>query len=205
MFVKDVYEKFEPTYANGGKLAINGFIGMLGRSNAKSTQHDFESNYDVVAHEFVNNEHKIEIKGVYQTPIAETEHVNLLNLSDDELEGVINETADKTSEPIIYQLSQKIEIPTYENTLPIHRKINDKANMEMYELYSQVKDLNPGCELVGIKTDCLVFNNITHDPPTSNGWGGIRKCDVPLIKECTVNQEQKLRTEMYEPTNTNRN
>ena len=74
--------------------------------------------------------------------------------------------------------------------------------MEMYELYLQVKDLNPDCELVGIKTDCLLFNNITHDPPTSNGWGDIKKCDVPLIKECTVNQEQKLRTEMYEPTNT---
>ena len=101
---------------------MNGFIGMLGRSKAKSTQHYFESNYDVVAHEFVNNEHKVEIKGVYQTPTAETEHVNLLNLSDDELECVINKTADNTSEPILYQLSENIEIPTYENTLPIHRK-----------------------------------------------------------------------------------
>ena len=72
----------------------------------------------------------------------------------------------------------------------------------MYELYLQVKDLNPDCELVKIITDCLRFNNITHDPPTSNGWGDIKKCDVPLIKECTVNQQQKLRTEMYEPTNT---
>ena len=51
---------------------MNGFIGMLGRSKAKSTQHYFESNYDVVAHEFVNNEHKVELKGVYQTPTAET-------------------------------------------------------------------------------------------------------------------------------------
>ena len=124
-FVKDVYEKFDPTHANGGKLAINGFNGMLGRSKAKSTQHYFESNYDVVANEFVNNEHKIEIKGVYptsQTPTAETEHVNLLNLSDDELECVINKTADNTSEPILYQLSVNTDIPTYENTLPIHRK-----------------------------------------------------------------------------------
>ena len=45
----------------------------------------------------------------------------------------------------------------------------------MYELYLQVKDLNPDCELVGIETDRLLFNNITHDPPTSNGWGDINK------------------------------
>ena len=72
----------------------------------------------------------------------------------------------------------------------------------MYELYLEVKDFNPDCELAGIKTDCLVFNNITHDPPTSNRWGDIKKCDVPLIKECTVNQEKKLRTDLYEPNNT---
>ena len=204
-FVKDVYDKFEPTHANGGKLAINGFIGMLGKSKTKSTQHYFESNYDIVANELINNENNIEIKGIYQQSQNETNHVNLLNLSDDELELVINKTADNTSEPIIYQLSKNTEIPTYENTLPIHRKIYDKANMEMYELYLEVKDFNPDCELVGIKTDCLVFNNITHDPPTSNRWGGIKKCDVPSIKECTVNQEPKLRTEVYEPTNTSWN
>ena len=33
-FVKDVYDKFEPTFDNGGELAINGFIGMLGKSKA---------------------------------------------------------------------------------------------------------------------------------------------------------------------------
>ena len=51
----------------------------------------------------------------------------------------------------------------------------------MYELYLQVKDLNPDCELVGIKTDCLLFNKITHDPPTSNGWGDIKM-------RCSINQ-----------------
>ena len=32
--------------------------------------------------------------------------------------------------------------------------------------------------------------------------GGISKSDVPLSKECTVNQEKKLRTDLYEPNNT---
>ena len=50
--------------------------------------------------------------------------------------------------------------------------------MEMYELYLEVKEFNLDCELAGIKTDCLVFNDTTHDPPTSNRWGDIKECDV---------------------------
>ena len=64
----------------------------------------------------------IEIKGIYPPDQTEAKQVNLLNLSDDELECVINTTADNTSEPILYQLSTNTEIPTYENALPIHRK-----------------------------------------------------------------------------------
>ena len=33
-------------------------------------------------------------------------------------------------------------------------------------------------------------------------WGGIKKCDVPLIKECTVGQEREPRTDTYVPSNT---
>ena len=72
----------------------------------------------------------------------------------------------------------------------------------MHELYLEVKEFNPDRELAGINIDCLVFNNITHDPPTYNRWEDSKKCDVPLIKECIVNQEKTLRTDLYEPTNT---
>ena len=67
------------------------------------------------------------------------------------------------------------QIPLHENTLPIHRQIYDIARMEMYELDLQIKELNPECELVGIKTDCLVYNNITNEPKTTTEWGGIKK------------------------------
>ena len=122
-FVLDVYQKFEPTCANGGKLAVNGFIGMLGKSQLTSTQHYFESNYDVVANELVNNSNSINIQGVYETSSqVEGERHNLLNLQDHELDILINTTADRTSEPILYHLTSSTEIPAYENTLPIHRK-----------------------------------------------------------------------------------
>ena len=41
-FIYDVYDKFEPTHANGGKLAINGFIGLLGKSHVQKNQQYFE-------------------------------------------------------------------------------------------------------------------------------------------------------------------
>ena len=130
-----------------------------------------------MANELIHNGNTIEIKGIYEqskTADADAGTINLLNLKDNELDDLISKTADITSKPILYQLTMNTEISTYKNTLPIHRNIYDKANMEMYELYLQVKESNPECKFVGIKTDCLVFNNITTEPPTSNVWGGIK-------------------------------
>ena len=86
----------------------------------------------------------------------------------------------------MYQIGVNERVDNYQNTLAIHRKIYDKANMEMYELYKRVKDANPECELVGIKTDCLVFNNLSTHVNTSHAWGGAKKVDPPLIKDCTI-------------------
>ena len=170
-FVLDVYDKFEPC----GQQAINGFIGLLGKSTCKSDKHYFESNYDVVANELINNENSVEIKGVYPQENNQTEYLNLLNVSNDEFNNVICETHNNTTEPLLYHLSMKVKIPMYGNTLPIHRKIYDVARMDMYELHLQIKELNPNCELAGMQTDCLVYNNITVEPPTSNTWGDVKK------------------------------
>ena len=55
---------------------------------------------------------------------------------------------------MLYNVTDKTETSKYENTLPIHRKIYDIANMEMNRLYLEVRASNPKAELVGIKTDC---------------------------------------------------
>ena len=87
-FVLDVYDKFELC----GKHTINGFIGLLGQSTCKSNKHYFESNYDVVANELINNDNNVEIKGIYPKDNNHTEYLNLLNLSEHELNNVINAT-----------------------------------------------------------------------------------------------------------------
>jgi hypothetical protein len=113
------------------------------------------------------------------------------DFNDEELEIAINGTFDKPSDSILYQLSINNATPTYEHTLPLHRTIYDKAHMEMYALYLHIKNLNPDSELVGIITDCLVLNNITQEPPTSNEWGGINNSmfhvltNAQLIKTTT--------------------
>jgi len=199
-FVYDVYDKFEPTYDNsGGKMAINGFIGLLGKSHAKSNQEFFEKDYNIVVNEILNN-NNVSVSGIYDnTHSDEVNSYDLLNLNDE----MLNEIIDKAegTDPMLYRLSHKQSIPLYENSLPIHRKIYDKANMEMYELYMKIKDTNPYAEFVGIKTDCLVFKNITTTPPTSDKWGDIKISNVPLIKECTINPEPKIRTEQFKLLN----
>ena len=58
--------------------------------------------------------------------------------------------------------------------------------MEMYELYLDVKKLNPKAELVGIKTDCLVFNQIKTDIALSDEIGGVKTCRVPESNQYTL-------------------
>jgi hypothetical protein len=195
-FVAEVNEKF----MNCNKQAINGFIGMLGRSVQKSTQHYFETDYDVMSEELVLNARSarssVHVRGIYPDDEDLTDDRNILNATTNELERIIEENS-TINPPMVYQISFNNEIPLYENTLPIHRKIYDIARMEMYELYMEVKELNPKCVLVGIKTDCLVFNRVKIDPPLSKEWGGVKKCNVPLIKECTIDNTKEICTDPY--------
>lgn len=197
-FVDNVYKLFTTP-----KEAINGFIGMLGKSKKKSEKHYYESNYDVICNEFVNNYDNIKIESIRRNEKHEN-IVNVLNMNDGDFDNHIMDKLNEDTEinePILYQMSVKSEIELYENTLPIHRKIYDKANMEMYETYLDIKKLNPNCEFIGIKTDCLVFNNIEVEPKISNKWGDIKKVNVPNIKDCIINIPPHIRTDKYTLTN----
>ena len=101
---------------------------------------------------------------------------------------------------MIYKLSFNKEYPLYDNSLPIHRKVYDKANMNMYEIHLKIKQLNPACELVGIKTDCLIYNKIHTEPTTSEAWGDIKKREVPTIHECVLNNVKSDRNDAFELT-----
>ena len=75
----------------------------------------------------------------------------MLNLNDDDLHNLIQETQNNTQEPVIYQLSRNKEIHMWENTLPIHRNVYDSAIMKMHEIDLEIKRLNPDCKLQILK------------------------------------------------------
>ena len=127
-----------------------------------------------MANDVVNNgsNGSIQVRGIYQNEKSHYEGINLLNADDDELDELINSRSEE--EPILYNVIDKTETSKYENTLTIHRKMYDIANMGMYELYLDVKKLNPKAELVGIKTDCLFFNKIKKDIELSDELGGVK-------------------------------
>ena len=163
-FVLEIYDKFECP-----KQAINGFIVLLGKSHITKHQHLFESDYDIVANELIHCDEDVHIKGIYKDN-NDTKSVNLLNLNGNDLQYLIHEAQHNTTEPMSYKLSIDRNIPMYENMLSIHRKLYDIAKMEVYELHRKIEESNPECELVGVKPDCLVYNNITNQPSTCTKW-----------------------------------
>ena len=70
--------------------------------------------------------------------------------------------------------------------------------MGMYEFYLDAKKLNPKAEVVGIKTDCLVFNMIKKDIELHDEIGGVKKCRVPESNQYTLNQLPVARTDTYD-------
>ena len=92
------------------KQAINGFIGLLGKSKTTKHQHYFESGYNVVANGVIHNDGDIHIQGIFKEN-SDTVSVNMLNLNDDNLQGLIQETQNNTQEPMLYQLTRNKGIP----------------------------------------------------------------------------------------------
>ena len=70
------------------KQAINGFIGLLGKSKTTKHQHQFEADYNVVANELIHNDDDISIQGIFKDN-NNTTSVNMLNLNDDDLHNLI--------------------------------------------------------------------------------------------------------------------
>ena len=52
------------------------------------------------------------------------------------------------------------------------------------------------------KKQTLVFTNVSTHINTSRAWGGAKKVEPPLIKDCTIGQPPKRRADMYDVTHT---
>ena len=91
-FVSDIYDLF----GCDAKYGINGFIGLLGSKTICKERHYFDSTYDAVANEIVNNENgSIQVRGVYKNSKSQFEDINLLNADDNELDKIITQEVKK--------------------------------------------------------------------------------------------------------------
>ena len=71
--------------------------------------------------------------------------------------------------------------------------------MEMYELYLEVMALSPKAELIGIKTDCLVFNKIEKDIELSGEIGDVKNVGYQEVIIILQTQSQYVvRTGTYD-------
>ena len=56
-------------------MAVNGFIKLLCNNKVSEERHYFESDYDVVADEVINNDN-VEAKGIYKNDKSQIEQIN---------------------------------------------------------------------------------------------------------------------------------
>ena len=110
-FASDIYDIF----GLDAKIAVTGFIGLLGSKIICKERHYFESDYDIVADEIINNE-SVEVKGLYKNGKSQFEHIDLLNADDNGLDKTINSRSEE--EPILYDIVDKTEISKYDNIFP---------------------------------------------------------------------------------------
>ena len=96
--VLEVYDKSERP-----KQATNGFLILLCRSRSKKKQHYFESDYNAIANELVNNDDNIHVKGIYKEN-NNTKFVNLVELNKNGFQDLIEDAQNNAIEPMLYKL-----------------------------------------------------------------------------------------------------
>lgn len=79
---------------------------------------------------------------------------------------------DKQFEPMVWMPEVSNKTPSYNNALPIHKKLYDVANMMVYENHLQIMSFDPRAELVGVTTYSLCYINI--DNGIHFKWGEVK-------------------------------
>ena len=89
---------------------------IIGKPNITKYPHYFESAYNVIANELVDNGDDIHVKGIYKESNS-TKFMNLVNLNENDLQDLIEETQNNTIEPMLYKVSVDRKVPMYEKRI----------------------------------------------------------------------------------------
>ena len=108
---------------------------------------------------------------------------------------------DKQFEPMVWIVNVSRKTPLFNNSLPIHGKIYDIANMMVYKKHLYIMSLNPRAQLVRVKTDLLGYINIDNEIQTDDyKWGEVKREWLPPKPGQLCDISKLTRTTKYEHT-----
>ena len=184
-------------YFNKYKQANNGFIGILAKNYNTYEKHYFTQDRMTALKEWLKKPDEVSYCGIYDN--SKDLHTYQFLMNRDNLQAMIDLARSKEFEPMVWMVNISKKTPLFNNTLPIHRKIYDIANMMVYKKHLYIMSLNPYAELVRVKTDLLGYINIDNEIKTDDyKWGEVKREWLPPKAGKICDMSKLTRTTKYE-------
>ena len=195
-FVENIVNNF-----NGYKKANNGFIGILAKNYNTYEKHYFTQNRMTALAEWMKKPSETSFTGIYDNSQGLHSYEFMRNA--DNLQSMIDIAMDKNKhiDPMVWMIEVSKKTHLYNNSLPIHRKIYDVANMMVYKKHLQIMALNPLAQLVRIKTDLLGYVGINNEIEDSVEWGEVKREWIPPKPGQLWDVSKLTRTNEYKHNN----
>ena len=174
-FVNAVVQSFDKY-----KQANNGVIEILAKNYNTYEKHYFTQDRTTALKEWLKNPREVSYCGIYDN--SKDLHAYEFLTNRDNLQAMIDlaRSKDKQFDPMVWMVHTSKKTPLFNNTLPLHRKIYDIANMLVYKKHLYITSLNPRAVLVRVKTDLLGYINIDHEIDTDDyEWGKVKREWLP--------------------------
>jgi len=196
-FVNTVKQSFD-SY----KQANNGFIGILAKNYNTYEKHYFTQDRMSALKEWLKNPSDVSYTGIYNN--HEDLHQYQFMMGQEQLQAMIDIAKDKSKQvnPMVWMVCTSKKTPLYNNSLPIHRKIYDIANMKLYKQHLYITSINPRAELVRIKVDLVGYTGIDNEIETDDyTWGKVKREWLPPQPGSICDQSTIVRTMEYQHKN----
>ena len=181
------------------KQANNGFIGILAESYNTYEKHYFTQDRMSALKEWLKSPSDVSCTGIYNN------HEDLQRyqfmMGQEQLQAMIDIANDKSKQvnPMVWMVRTSKTTPLYNNSLPIHRKIYDIANMKVHKQHLCITSINPRAGLVRIKVDLVGYTGIDNEIETDDyTWGKVTREWLPPKPGSICDQSEIIRTMEYQ-------
>ena len=150
----------------------------------------------------VKNPSDVSYTGIYDN--HEDLHQYQFMVGQEQLQSMIDIAKNKSKQvnPMVWMVCTSKKTPLYNNSLPIHRKIYDIANMKVYKQHLYITSINPRAELARIKVDSVGYTGIDNEIETDDyTWGKVKREWLPPKPGSICVQSKIMRTMEYQHKN----